>query len=112
MNLCWTRVSATQFAIYMAWANLARSIGVGNLWRGRTDADRPAGIPDDGCDPALSVVGLAAPALRSATTSAASTPSMRHRPPHPAAAQSNSLMMLVDGFLGVAEEHPGVIAEE
>jgi len=27
MNLCWTRVSATQFAIYMAWANLARSIG-------------------------------------------------------------------------------------
>ncbi len=27
MNICWTRVSATQFAIYMAWANLARSIG-------------------------------------------------------------------------------------
>lgn len=27
MNLCWTRVSATQFAIYMAWANLSRSIG-------------------------------------------------------------------------------------
>lgn len=27
MNICWVRVSATQFAIYMAWANLARSIG-------------------------------------------------------------------------------------
>lgn len=27
MNICWDRVSATQFAIYMAWANLARSIG-------------------------------------------------------------------------------------
>jgi PAT family beta-lactamase induction signal transducer AmpG len=27
MNICWERVSATQFAIYMAWANLARSIG-------------------------------------------------------------------------------------
>ncbi len=27
MNICWNRVSATQFAIYMAWANLARSIG-------------------------------------------------------------------------------------
>ncbi|MDA0979348.1 MAG: hypothetical protein O3B72_12370, partial [Proteobacteria bacterium] len=25
--ICWDRVSATQFAIYMAWANLARSIG-------------------------------------------------------------------------------------
>lgn len=29
MGLCWTKVSATQFAIYMAWANLARSIGAG-----------------------------------------------------------------------------------
>lgn len=27
MNICWERVSATQFAIYMAWANLARSVG-------------------------------------------------------------------------------------
>ena len=27
MSICWNRVSATQFAIYMAWANLARSIG-------------------------------------------------------------------------------------
>ena len=27
MSICWQRVSATQFAIYMAWANLARSIG-------------------------------------------------------------------------------------
>jgi MFS transporter, PAT family, beta-lactamase induction signal transducer AmpG len=25
MNLCWVKVSATQFAIYMAWANLGRS---------------------------------------------------------------------------------------
>jgi|TARA_Y100000310_G_scaffold197650_1_gene197719 PAT family beta-lactamase induction signal transducer AmpG len=27
MNICWKQVSATQFAIYMAWSNLARSIG-------------------------------------------------------------------------------------
>jgi PAT family beta-lactamase induction signal transducer AmpG len=27
MNLCWVRVSATQFAIYMAWVNLGRSLG-------------------------------------------------------------------------------------
>lgn len=27
MNICWMRVSATQFAIYMAWSNLSRSIG-------------------------------------------------------------------------------------
>jgi PAT family beta-lactamase induction signal transducer AmpG len=27
MNLCWVKVSATQFAIYMAWANLGRSFG-------------------------------------------------------------------------------------
>lgn len=27
MSICWKPVSATQFAIYMAWANLARSIG-------------------------------------------------------------------------------------
>ena len=27
MNICWLRISATQFAIYMAWANLSRSIG-------------------------------------------------------------------------------------
>jgi PAT family beta-lactamase induction signal transducer AmpG len=27
MTICWGRVAATQFAIYMAWANLARSIG-------------------------------------------------------------------------------------
>lgn len=29
MNLCWVKVSATQFAIYMAWANLGRSFGTG-----------------------------------------------------------------------------------
>lgn len=29
MSICWQRVSATQFAIYMAWANFARSIGAG-----------------------------------------------------------------------------------
>jgi PAT family beta-lactamase induction signal transducer AmpG len=29
MNVCWERIAATQFAIYMAWANLARSIGAG-----------------------------------------------------------------------------------
>ena len=29
MNLCWVKVSATQFAIYMAWANLGRSAGTG-----------------------------------------------------------------------------------
>ncbi|HIG44106.1 MAG: MFS transporter [bacterium] len=29
MTVCWGKVSATQFAIYMAWANLARSIGAG-----------------------------------------------------------------------------------
>ncbi len=27
MSICWKKVSATQFAIYMAWANLARSLG-------------------------------------------------------------------------------------
>jgi len=27
MSICWDKVSATQFAIYMAWSNLARSIG-------------------------------------------------------------------------------------
>jgi PAT family beta-lactamase induction signal transducer AmpG len=27
MSICWNKVSATQFAIYMAWSNLARSIG-------------------------------------------------------------------------------------
>lgn len=27
MNLCWVKVAATQFAIYMAWANLGRSAG-------------------------------------------------------------------------------------
>jgi len=27
MTICWNKVSATQFAIYMAWSNLARSIG-------------------------------------------------------------------------------------
>ena len=27
MNLCWNKVSATQFAIYMSLANLSRSIG-------------------------------------------------------------------------------------
>ncbi len=31
MNLCWVKVSATQFAIYMAWANLGRSFGAGSL---------------------------------------------------------------------------------
>jgi MFS transporter, PAT family, beta-lactamase induction signal transducer AmpG len=29
MHLCWVKVSATQFAIYMAWANLGRSFGAG-----------------------------------------------------------------------------------
>ena len=29
MNVCWEKVAATQFAIYMAWSNLARSIGAG-----------------------------------------------------------------------------------
>ena len=29
MNICWEKVAATQFAIYMAWSNLARSIGAG-----------------------------------------------------------------------------------
>jgi PAT family beta-lactamase induction signal transducer AmpG len=27
MTICWSKVAATQFAIYMAWSNLARSIG-------------------------------------------------------------------------------------
>tara|TARA_R110002072_G_scaffold56097_3_gene145516 strand:- start:14551 stop:15861 length:1311 start_codon:yes stop_codon:yes gene_type:complete len=27
MSICWNKVSATQFAIYMAWANLGRSLG-------------------------------------------------------------------------------------
>lgn len=27
MKVCWLKVAATQFAIYMAWSNLARSIG-------------------------------------------------------------------------------------
>ncbi len=27
MTICWGKVAATQFAIYMAWANLARSLG-------------------------------------------------------------------------------------
>jgi PAT family beta-lactamase induction signal transducer AmpG len=27
MTICWGKIAATQFAIYMAWANLARSIG-------------------------------------------------------------------------------------
>ncbi|MES2604967.1 MAG: MFS transporter, partial [Pseudomonadota bacterium] len=31
MNLCWVKVSATQFALYMAWVNLARSLGAGAL---------------------------------------------------------------------------------
>ena len=29
--LCWVKVSATQFALYMAWVNLARSLGAGAL---------------------------------------------------------------------------------
>jgi PAT family beta-lactamase induction signal transducer AmpG len=29
MNVCWERVAATQFAIYMAWSNLSKSIGAG-----------------------------------------------------------------------------------
>ena len=29
MNVCWEKVAATQFAIYMAWSNLSRSIGAG-----------------------------------------------------------------------------------
>ncbi len=29
MNVCWERVAATQFAIYMAWSNLTRSVGAG-----------------------------------------------------------------------------------
>jgi PAT family beta-lactamase induction signal transducer AmpG len=31
MNLCWVKVAATQFALYMAWVNLARSLGAGAL---------------------------------------------------------------------------------
>lgn len=31
MNLCWVKVAATQFAIYMAWANLGRSLGAGAM---------------------------------------------------------------------------------
>jgi PAT family beta-lactamase induction signal transducer AmpG len=27
MTICWSKVAATQFAIYMAWANLAASLG-------------------------------------------------------------------------------------
>ena len=27
MNVCWSRVAATQFAIYMSLSNLSRSIG-------------------------------------------------------------------------------------
>lgn len=27
MSVCWSKVAATQFAVYMAWANLARSFG-------------------------------------------------------------------------------------
>lgn len=41
MNICWTRVSATQFAIYMAWANLARSIGAAIY--GEVEADLTSG---------------------------------------------------------------------
>lgn len=29
MNICWEKVAATQFAIYMAWSNFSRSIGSG-----------------------------------------------------------------------------------
>lgn len=29
MNICWEKIAATQFAIYMAWSNFARSIGAG-----------------------------------------------------------------------------------
>ena len=31
MNVCWSRISATQFAVYMALANLSRSTGAGAL---------------------------------------------------------------------------------
>ena len=31
MNLCWTRIAATQFAIYMSLANLSRTIGSGGF---------------------------------------------------------------------------------
>ena len=31
MKLCWVKVSATQFAIYMAFANLGRSVGTGSV---------------------------------------------------------------------------------
>lgn len=31
MNLCWVKVAATQFALYMAWVNLGRSLGNGAL---------------------------------------------------------------------------------
>lgn len=41
MSICWNKVSATQFAIYMAWANLARSIGA-DLY-GRVEADLAQG---------------------------------------------------------------------
>jgi PAT family beta-lactamase induction signal transducer AmpG len=29
MKVCWLKVAATQFAIYMAWSNLGKSIGAG-----------------------------------------------------------------------------------
>jgi len=29
MGVCWQRIAATQFALYMAWANLTRSMGAG-----------------------------------------------------------------------------------
>jgi PAT family beta-lactamase induction signal transducer AmpG len=29
MSICWEKVAATQFAIYMAWSNLSKSIGAG-----------------------------------------------------------------------------------
>jgi PAT family beta-lactamase induction signal transducer AmpG len=31
MKLCWVKVAATQFAIYMAVANLGRSLGAGAM---------------------------------------------------------------------------------
>jgi PAT family beta-lactamase induction signal transducer AmpG len=31
MNLCWVKVAATQFALYMAWINVGRSAGAGSL---------------------------------------------------------------------------------
>jgi PAT family beta-lactamase induction signal transducer AmpG len=32
MTICWSKVAATQFAVYMAWSNLSRSFGAKAYW--------------------------------------------------------------------------------